>query len=41
MSKGIKEQKLAVFTAITKYLKKLMERKQTLNIALVIDEGPQ
>ena len=41
MSRGIKEQKLAVFTAITKYLKKLMERKQTLNIALIIDEGPQ
>ncbi|MEM1677391.1 MAG: hypothetical protein QW095_06105, partial [Nitrososphaerota archaeon] len=41
MSKGIKEQKLAVFTSITKYLKKLMERKQVLNLALVIDEGPQ
>ncbi len=41
MSKGIKEQKLSVFIAITKYLKRLMERKQTLNIALVIDEGPQ
>ena len=30
-----------MFTAITKYLKKLMEGKQTLNIALIIDEGPQ
>ncbi|MCX8192662.1 MAG: ATP-binding protein [Nitrososphaeria archaeon] len=41
MSKGIKDQKLAVFTAIVKYLKRLMENKQVLNIALVIDEGPQ
>ncbi|MEN2974026.1 MAG: ATP-binding protein [Candidatus Caldarchaeales archaeon] len=41
MSRGMKEQKLAVFTAVSKHLKKLMERKQVLNIALVIDEGPQ
>ena len=41
MSKGIKEQKLAVFYSIARYLKRLMERKQTLNIALVVDEAPQ
>ncbi|MEM3398467.1 MAG: DUF87 domain-containing protein [Nitrososphaerota archaeon] len=41
MSRGIKEQKLAVFLAITKYLKRLMENKQVLNVAIVIDEGPQ
>lgn len=41
MSKGEKEQKLAVFYSIARYLKRLMERKQRLDIALVIDEGPQ
>lgn len=41
MSRGVKDQKLAVFLAITKYLKRLMENKQNLNIALIIDEGPQ
>lgn len=41
MSKGVKEQKLATFMAITKYLKRLMENKHVLNVALVIDEGPQ
>jgi len=41
MSKGEKEQKLAVFFSIARYLKRLMERKQRLDVALVIDEGPQ
>lgn len=41
MSKGVKEQKLAVFHSIARHLKRLMEKKHTLNIALVIDEGPQ
>jgi len=41
MSKGEKEQKLAVFYSIARYLKRLMERKQRLDVALVIDEGPQ
>jgi len=41
MSKGEKEQKLAAFYSIARYLKKLMERKQRLDVALVIDEGPQ
>ncbi len=41
MSKGEKEQKLAAFYSIARYLKRLMERKQRLDVALVIDEGPQ
>jgi len=41
MSKGEKEQKLAVFYSIARYLKRLMERKQRLDVALLIDEGPQ
>jgi len=41
MSKGEKEQKLAAFYSITRYLKRLMERKQRLDVALIIDEGPQ
>jgi len=41
MSKGEKEQKLAVFYSIARHLKRLMERKHKLDVALVIDEGPQ
>jgi len=41
MSKGEKDQKLAAFYSIARYLKRLMERKQRLDVALVIDEGPQ
>ncbi|MEM1781987.1 MAG: ATP-binding protein [Nitrososphaerota archaeon] len=41
MSKGEKEQKLAAFYSIARYLKRLMENKQRLDVALVIDEGPQ
>ncbi|MEM3066878.1 MAG: ATP-binding protein [Nitrososphaerota archaeon] len=41
MSLGSKEQKLSVFLSIARYLKDLMEKKNRLNIALLIDEAPQ
>ncbi|MEM0440687.1 MAG: DUF87 domain-containing protein [Candidatus Caldarchaeum sp.] len=41
LSYGAKEQKLSIFLSITGYLKRLMEEKQRLNIALVVDEAPQ
>lgn len=36
-----KDEKLSIFLAIAKYLRELMEKKEKLNIALLIDEGPQ
>ncbi len=41
LSYGSKEQKLSIFLSIARYLKKLMEEKNKLNIALVVDEAPQ
>ncbi len=36
-----KDEKLSIFLSIAKHLRELMEQKETLNIALIIDEGPQ
>lgn len=41
LSYGSKEQKLSIFLSIARRLKQLMEQKNRLNIALVIDEAPQ
>ncbi len=41
LSYGLKEQKLSVFLSLTRYLKRLMEEKNELKIALLIDEAPQ
>jgi hypothetical protein len=41
VSSGGKEQKLAVFLSIAKWLRQLMENKEKLNLAVIIDEGPQ
>jgi DNA helicase HerA-like ATPase len=41
LSYGSKEQKLSVFLSLTRYLKRLMEEKNELKIALLIDEAPQ
>ncbi|BAJ50711.1 conserved hypothetical protein [Candidatus Caldarchaeum subterraneum] len=41
LSYGSKEQKLSIFLSIVGYLKRLMEEKNRLNIALVVDEAPQ
>lgn len=41
LSLGGDEQKLSVFLSIGKHFQTLMEQKQDLKVALVIDEGPQ
>jgi len=42
LSAGGSEEKLSVFLSIAEYLEDLMAReRQTLNLALIIDEGPQ
>ncbi|MCS7133964.1 MAG: DUF87 domain-containing protein [Candidatus Caldarchaeum sp.] len=41
LSYGSKEQKLSIFLSVARYLKRLMEEKNRLNIALVVDEAPQ
>ncbi len=41
ISESGKDEKLSIFLSIAKYLQDLMEQKQTLDIAIVIDEGPQ
>ena len=41
ISSGGKAEKLSLFLSIAKYLKQLMENKQRLNLAVIIDEGPQ
>ncbi len=41
LSKGGKQQKLSTFLSIAKHLCKLMEGKERLNLAVIIDEGPQ
>jgi DNA helicase HerA-like ATPase len=41
LSTGSKQQKLSIFLSIAKHLCRLMERKERLNLAVIIDEGPQ
>jgi hypothetical protein len=41
MSSGGKQEKLSIFLSIAKHLRRLMEQKEWLNLALIIDEGPQ
>ncbi|MHA1289061.1 MAG: ATP-binding protein [Candidatus Thorarchaeota archaeon] len=41
LSTGGKQEKLSIFLSIAKYLCRLMERKEWLNLAVIIDEGPQ
>jgi hypothetical protein len=41
ISESGKDEKLSLFLSMANYLRQLMEQKQILNIALVIDEGPQ
>jgi len=41
VSSGGKEEKLSVFLSMAKYLCQLMESKEWLNLAVVVDEGPQ
>ncbi|MEM1922275.1 MAG: ATP-binding protein [Nitrososphaerota archaeon] len=41
LSYGAKEQKLAIFLSIARHLKTLMEEKNKLNVAVLIDEAPQ
>ncbi|MEM3052686.1 MAG: DUF87 domain-containing protein, partial [Candidatus Caldarchaeum sp.] len=38
---GSKDQKLSIFLSVARYLRKLMEEKNKLRIALVVDEAPQ
>jgi hypothetical protein len=38
---GSKAEKLAIFLSIAKYLNERMENKEQLDLAVVIDEGPQ
>jgi hypothetical protein len=41
LSLGSKSEKLSIFLSIAKYLNEQMEKKEQLDLALVIDEGPQ
>jgi len=41
VSSGGKEEKLSIFLSMAKHLCQLMENKEWLNLAVVIDEGPQ
>lgn len=41
LSTGGKQEKLSIFLSIAKHLCRLMERKERLNLAVIIDEGPQ
>jgi hypothetical protein len=41
ISAGQKDEKLSVFLTIANHLRQMMQEKQKLKIALVIDEGPQ
>ena len=41
VSAGLKEMKLSVFLTVANCLRQMMQEKQQLQIALVIDEGPQ
>ena len=39
--KGSKQEKLSIFLSIASHLRKLMENKEQLDLAVIIDEGPQ
>jgi len=41
VSEGSKEEKLAIFLSFAGYLRGLMEKKEKLKLALLVDEGPQ
>jgi hypothetical protein len=41
ISAGGKDEKLSVFLTIANHLRRMMQEKQELKVALVIDEGPQ
>jgi hypothetical protein len=41
ISAGRKDEKLSVFLTVANHLRQMMQEKQELKIALVIDEGPQ
>jgi DNA helicase HerA-like ATPase len=41
LSTGGKQEKLSIFLSIAKHLCRLMERKERLDLAVIIDEGPQ
>jgi len=41
ISEGSKDEKLAIFLSFGGYLKALMEKKERLRLALLVDEGPQ
>jgi len=41
ISQGSKEEKLSVFMSFARYLRRRMEQKERLNLALLVDEGPQ
>lgn len=41
VSVGQKDEKLSVFLTIANHLRQMMQEKQELKVALVIDEGPQ
>ncbi len=41
LSTGGKQEKLSAFLSIAKHLCRLMEKKEQLNLAAIIDEGPQ
>ena len=41
ISAGQKDEKLSVFLTIANHLRQMMQEKQNLKVALVIDEGPQ
>jgi uncharacterized protein len=38
---GSKSEKLSIFLSVAKYLNERMEQKEQLNLAVIIDEGPQ
>jgi hypothetical protein len=41
ISSGGKEEKLSVFLSIAKHLRQTMENKRRLDLAIIVDEGPQ
>ena len=41
ISRTGKDEKLSIFLSIAKYFREILEKKEKLNLALLIDEGPQ
>jgi len=41
ISRTGKDEKLSIFLSIAKYLREILEKKEKLNLALLVDEGPQ